>query len=87
MSEFTVLQLLGKVLADYHIGHAVFLLFVLALPLGIAKKSAKLTALVLIAFGGLFIAVPSLSDAEPLYSFFGILLMVIGPMAYATADR
>jgi len=87
MSELSVLQVIDKFLANYHIGHAVFLLFVLAVPAGIVMKSAKLTALVLIGFGGLFLVVPSISDAGPLYSFFGIVLMVVGPMAYTTTTR
>jgi hypothetical protein len=86
MSEF-VLQVVDKFLASYHIGHAVFLLFLLSIPAGIVLKSAKLTALVLIAFGGLFIVVPSISDAGAIYSFFGVALMIAGPMAYTAASR
>jgi len=86
MSAF-VLQVIDKFLANYHIGHAAFLLFLLAVPAGIVLKSAKLTALTLIAFGGLFVVVPSISDAGALYSFFGVALMVAGPMAYTAANR
>jgi len=86
MSAF-VLQVIDKFLANYHIGHAAFLLFLLAVPAGVVLKSAKLTALTLIAFGGLFVVVPSISDAGPLYSFFGVALMVAGPMAYTAANR
>lgn len=82
-----VLQAVDKFLASYHIGHAAFLLLILAIPAGIAVKSAKLTALTLIAFGGLFVVVPSISDAGPLYSFFGVALMVTGPMAYTITSR
>lgn len=87
MSDFTVVQLLGKFLANYHIGHAVFLLFLLTIPVGVVKRSMKLTAIVLVAFGGLFVVVPSISDAEPIFSFFGIFLLVVGPMAYVNASR
>ena len=86
MSAF-VLQAVDKFLANYHIGHAVFLLFLIALPAGIVVKSSKLTALTLIAFGGLFIVVPSISDAGALYSFAGVALMVAGPMAYTVSSR
>jgi hypothetical protein len=86
MSAF-VLQAVDKFLANYHIGHAVFLLFLLALPAGIVMKSAKITALTLIAFGGLFIVVPSISDAGVVYSFFGVALIVAGPMAYTVSAR
>jgi hypothetical protein len=86
MSAF-VLQVMDKFLANYHIGQAAFLLFLLALPAGIVMKSAKLTALVLIGFGGLFIVVPSISEAGVIYSFFGIALMVAGPMAYTASSR
>jgi hypothetical protein len=86
MSAF-VLQAVDKFLANYHIGHAVFLLFLLALPAGIVMKSTKITALTLIAFGGLFIVVPSISDAGVVYSFFGVALIVAGPMAYTVSAR
>jgi len=87
MSALAALQVVDKFLASYHIGHAVALLFLLTLPAGIVKKSAKLTALTLIAFGGVFFVVPSISDAGPVYSFAGLAMMVIGPMAYTTARR
>ena len=86
MSAF-VLQAVDKFLANYHIGHAAFLLFLLALPAGIVMKSTKITALTLIAFGGLFIVVPSISDAGVVYSFFGVALIVAGPMAYTVSAR
>jgi hypothetical protein len=86
MSAF-VLQVIDKFLASYHVGHAVFLLFLLALPAGAVMKSAKLTALTLIAFGGLFVVIPSVSDAGAIYSLFGVALLVAGPMTYTATKR
>lgn len=87
MSALTALQVLDKFLAPYHIGHATVLLFLLTLPAGIVKKSVQIIALTLIAFGGVFFVIPSISDAGSVYSFVGLALMVIGPMAYTTATR
>jgi len=86
MSAF-ILQVVDKFLASYHVGHTVVLLFVLALPAGVIMKSAKLTALTLITFGGLFVVVPSLGEAGAVYSFFGLALLVSGPMAYTVSSR
>jgi hypothetical protein len=86
MSAF-VLQAVDKFLASYHLGHVAFLLFLLAVPAGIVLKSAKVVALTLIGFGGLFVVIPSISDAATVYSFFGLALMIAGPMAYTTASR
>lgn len=86
MSAF-VLQVIDKFLASYHIGHVAVLLLLLAIPAGIVMKSTKVLALTLIGFGGLFVVIPSISDAATVYSFLGIALMIAGPMAYATASR
>ncbi len=82
-----VLQAVDKFLASYHLGHAAFLLFLLSVPAGVVLKSAKIIALTLIGFGGLFVIIPSISDAATVYSFFGLALMIAGPMAYTTASR
>lgn len=88
MAGLVPLPLIDDFLLNYHVGHAVIVLFVLTIPLGLVKGSRKLLALVFVAFGGLFIALPSIeSDAGLLFAMFGLALMVAGPVLFATASR
>lgn len=88
MAGFVELQLIDDFLLNYNVGHAVLALFVLTVPLGIVKSSRKLLALIFIAFGGLFIAVPSIdADAGISFAMFGVVLMVVGPVLFSTAAR
>ena len=81
-------QLVDELLLPYHLGHAALLLLVLTVPAGLVKGSRKLVGLIFIGFGGLFLAVPSIdSAAGVLYGGLGIVLMLIGPVLYTTADR
>ncbi|MFB6354046.1 MAG: hypothetical protein ABEJ92_08160 [Halobacteriales archaeon] len=82
------MPLIDDFLLDYHVGHAALLLFVLTVPAGLVKGSRKLVGLVFIAFGGLFLAVPSIdAEAGLAYALFGVALMVVGPVLYTTAAR
>lgn len=82
------LQLVDDFLLNYHIGHAALLLLVLTVPAGLVKGSRKLLGLILIVFGGLFLAVPAIDSAAGLlYALLGIVLMVVGPVLVTTADR
>lgn len=82
------MPLVDDFLLNYHVGHAALLLFVLTVPAGLVKGSRKLVGLVLIAFGGLFLAVPSIdAEAGLVYALFGVALMVVGPVLFTTATR
>ncbi|NIS35090.1 MAG: hypothetical protein GWN07_30975 [Actinobacteria bacterium] len=82
------LQLVDELLLPFHLGHVAIALLVLTVPAGLVKGSGKLVGLILIGFGGLLVAVPSIdSDAGVLFAVVGIALMVIGPIVYSTASR
>lgn len=82
------LQLFDELILPYHIGHVAVVLLVLTVPAGLVKGSRKLLGLIFIAFGGLFLAVPSIeSEAGILFGVVGIALMVVGPVLYTTAAR
>ena len=82
------LQLVDELLLPFHLGHVALALLVLTVPAGLVKGSGKLVGLILVAFGGLLVAVPSIdSDAGVLFAVIGILLMVVGPIVYSTSAR
>ena len=88
MAGWVPLPLIDDFLLDYNVGHAALVLFVLTIPLGLVKSSRKLLALVIIGFGGLFLAVPSIdSEAGIGFAMFGLVLMVVGPVVFTTASR
>ena len=98
MSETTALRgemvgpvpmpLIDDLLLPYHLGHAALALLILTVPAGLVKGSRKLLGLILIGFGGLFLAVPSIDSAAGVaYGGLGIVLMLIGPVLFTTADR
>lgn len=80
------LQVIDSFLLNYNVGQAILLLFVLAtvgaLPLG----SRKILGLNFVAFGLIFLLTPQ--GLVPVhYLYVGIILVVVGPMLFATADR
>jgi hypothetical protein len=82
------MPLIDDFLLNYHVGHAALLLFILTVPAGLVKGSRKLVGLIFIAFGGLFLAIPSIDDAAGItFALLGIALMVIGPVLLTTASR
>lgn len=80
------LQLLDDFLMDYTVGHALFLVFVLAVLGGLAvNRSMRLLGLQLSVFGLIFVLTPSTAmPVEMLY--FGIALVVVGPVVFVAAD-
>ncbi|WP_323190871.1 hypothetical protein [Halostella sp. PRR32] len=82
----TLLQALDNFLLDYNIGHAVFLLFVLSVLGTLPLKSQKVLSLNVLAFGLIFMLIPS-SEAPIQFTYLGIVLLIIGPVLYATARR
>ena len=87
MSAFTPMPLVDDFLLNYNVGQAILLLFILALPAGIVKKSPKITGLNVITFGLLFIIVPSIGGGPVHYAFLGVALLVIGPMIFVASRR
>ena len=87
MFPFAPMQLIDDFLLNYNVGQALLLLFILALPAGYVQGSRKITAINLMLFGALFIAIPSIDGGENYYAFLGIGLLVLGPMLYSTARR
>lgn len=80
------LQLVDDFLMDYHIGHALFLGFVLVVLGGLAvTKSIKVLGVNLILFGLLFVITPT-AEMPTEYAFFGIALLVIGPIIVIAAN-
>lgn len=87
MTAATPMQLIDNILLNYNVGQVVLLLFVLVLPVGIVKKSHKITGINVMLFGVLFITVPSIGGGPVHYAYLGVALLVVGPMIYVTAAR
>jgi hypothetical protein len=81
------LQLIDDILRNYHVGHVILLLFVLAVVGGfVANRSIKVVGIQLSAFGLLFILTPnSMMPTEFLY--LGIALVVVGPVVAISSNR
>ncbi|MES3517042.1 MAG: hypothetical protein PPP58_05180 [Natronomonas sp.] len=85
MIEFPI-QLVDDFLLDYHLGHAVFLLFLLAVGGGFAvTRSMKVLGINLALFGLLFVLIPG-SATPAAFTFFGIALLVVGPVVAVAAQ-
>ena len=82
----TLLQALDNFLLPYTVGHAVFLLFVLSILGTLPLKSQKVLSVNVIAFGLIFMLTPS-SEAPIQFTYLGIVLLIVGPVLYATARR
>ena len=80
------LQALDNFLLDYNIGHAIFLLFVLSILGSLPLKSQKVLSLNVLVFGLIFLITPS-SQAPIQFRYLGIVLLIVGPVLYATARR
>lgn len=87
MLPFAPLQLLDDFLINYTVGQAIFLVFLLSLPVGYVRGSRKITAINLALFGAIFVIIPSIDGGSILFAFLGVALLVVGPVLYATAER
>lgn len=83
MIEFVPLDLFDDLIQDYHLGHVLVSLFVLAV-LGSFALSKKLLSLNVIVFGLVFLLIPE-GSASVEYKLLGVALVVIGPILYTTA--
>lgn len=79
------LQLVDSFLLDYHLGHVLLLVFVLAIAGSLPLKSQRVVGLNIIAFGAIFAMAP-FTTMPAIYILLGLALLVIGPMVYFTAE-
>lgn len=80
------LQLVDSFLMDYHIGHALFLGFVLVSAGSFAvKRSVPLLGIIFTMFGLLFILTPS-TMMPTTFLFLGVALVVAGPVIAISAE-
>jgi len=84
---FTPLPLIDDFLVNYHVGHALLLLFALSIVGVIPIGSRKVVSINAVTFGLLFIVSPAsmLGDDPFTYRFLGIALLVVAPILYMTA--
>ena len=86
---FTPLPIIDDFLANYHVGHVLVLLLVLSvvgtLPLG----SRKIVSINATMFGLLLLVIPAsmIGDTAFTYRFLGIVLVVVAPILYVTAEE
>ena len=80
------LQLIDNFLMDYSVGHALLLVFVLAVLGGFAvNRSTKLLGLQLSVFGLIFVLTPSTMMPES-FLYLGLALVVVGPVVVVAGD-
>jgi hypothetical protein len=91
------LQLVDSFLLNYNVGDAFIVVFALGLLATLPMRSRKVTTLHITLFGLLFLLTPSsamgvsgpthLLGSPFQYKMFGLLLLVVGPVFYASAKR
>jgi len=86
---FTPLPLVDDFLVNYHLGHALLVLFALSVVGTIPLNSRKVVALNASLFGVVFFVTPAsqLGNDPFTYRFLGIALLVIAPILFTTARR
>ena len=78
------LQVVDSFLLQYNVGQALLLAFVLVTVGTLPLRSQRLIALNFIVFGLVFLLTPQ-ALAPFHYMFLGLVLLVVGPLVYATA--
>ncbi len=86
--EPVILGILDRMLLEVHAGQALIGLFVLAMLMALPLKSAKILAINVVLFGFIFLLTPYwvIENPQP-YLFAGILMLIIGTMWFAYAER
>jgi len=96
MATLLPLQVIDNFLLRYNVGDVFLLLFGLSLIAALVVRSRRVLALQTAVFGLIFVMTPTseLTAAEssllgePLaYKFFGLALVLAGPVLYATAKK
>ena len=80
------LQIIDSFLLEYNVGQALLLVFILATVGALPLKSRRIIALNVSLFGLVFIMTPQ-SVAPIHYLFLGIVMLVVGPVLWVTAER
>jgi hypothetical protein len=95
MNGLVPLQLVDSVLLNYNVGDALLLLLGLSVLAAIVMRSRKLFSTQAIAFGLLLMVTPvsalgpgdgSLLGSALQYKFFGLVLLLAGPILYVTTN-
>jgi hypothetical protein len=91
------LQVVDSFLLNYNVGDAFVVVFALGLLATLPLRSRQLTTLHVIVFGLVFLLTPAsamsvegsahLLGSPFQYKMFGLLLLVVGPVLYASAKR
>lgn len=86
---FTPLPILDDFLLNYHVGHALVLLFVMSVVGSLPTGSRKVLSINTIMFGVLFLVTPAsmLGSSPFVFRFLGIALLVVAPLLFTTARR
>lgn len=93
---FVPLQVIDSFLLQVNAGDALLVVFILGLLATVVQRSRKLLTLHTILFGMIFLLTPaSMFEAKDLsllgsimqYKFFGLVLLVVSPVLFATADN
>jgi hypothetical protein len=80
------LQVIDSFLLNYNVGQALLLVFILATVGALPLKSRRIIAANVTIFGLVFIATPQ-ALAPMHYLFLGIVMLVVGPVLWVTAER
>jgi hypothetical protein len=80
------LQVIDSFLLNYNVGQALLLVFILATVGTLPLKSRRIVAANVTLFGLVFVMTPQ-SLAPIHYLFLGIVLLVVGPVLWVTAER
>ncbi|AHG04673.1 hypothetical protein HALDL1_14545 [Halobacterium sp. DL1] len=86
---FTPLPLIDDFLVNYHVGHALLLLFVLSVVGVIPLGSRKIVSINAVTFGLLFLVIPGsmIGETAFTYRFLGLALVIVAPLLYVTARQ
>jgi hypothetical protein len=80
------LQVVDTFLLEYNVGQALLLGFILSIAGTLPLKSRKVVSLVTLSFGVIFMLTPQ--SLVPIhYLFLGLVLLVVAPLLYVTAER
>jgi hypothetical protein len=77
------LQVFDNFIIDYNVGQALLLVFALT-TVGALTRGGKILAINTVLFGLVFALTPT-SIAPFHYQLLGLLLLVVGPLAYVTS--
>lgn len=80
------LQVIDSFLLNYNVGQALLLGFIVTTLGALPLKSQKIIGINAVLFGVIFMLTPQ-SIAAPHYLFLGLVLLVVGPLVYVTANE